>query len=163
MLRLIYRIYRIYIYFVRPVTLGVRVILLKGASVLLVRQTYMDGWFLPGGGMKRRETFEQAARREAREEAGAEIKSLALVGAYSNFGEWKSDHNIVFSSRQFKLSGHHDREIAELRFFPLDALPADIWPGHRRLLHDYRLALKRSKPAKNSGLDSTDVTRFGVW
>ena len=163
MLRLIYQLYRIYIYFVRPVTVGVRVILLKGASVLLVRQTYMDGWYLPGGGMKKHETFDQAARREAREEVGAEIKSLALVGAYSNFGEWKSDHNIVFSSTQFKLSGGHDHEIAELRFFPLDALPSGLWPPHRRRLDAYRLARKRSQPRNASGLDPTDVTRFGEW
>lgn len=163
MLRLIYRLYRIYIYFVRPVTVGVRVILLRGANVLLVRQTYMEGWFLPGGGMKKHETFDQAARREAREEVGADIRSLALVGAYSNFGEWKSDHNIVFSSRQFKLNGKHDHEIAELRFFPLHALPVDLWPPHRRRLDAYRLARKRSKARYASALDSTDVTRFGEW
>ncbi len=160
MLRLIYRIYRIYLFFVRPWTLGVRVILLRNASVLLVRQTYMDGWFLPGGGMHKGETFEQAVRREAREEAGAEIKDLALVGAYSNFTEWKSDHNVVFISRHFKLSGGHDREVAELRFFPLDALPPDLWPGHRRRLEEYRRGLKRLKAG---GLDSVEVTRFGEW
>ncbi len=163
MLRLIYRIYRIYLYFVRPLTLGVRVILLRDATVLLVRQTYMDGWFLPGGGLKKGETFEQAARREAREEAGAEIKGLELVGAYSNFAEWKSDHNIVFLSSRFELSGGHDHEVAELRFFPLDALPADLWPGHRRRLDEFRLAMKRAHDAKTGLLDSGNITRFGEW
>ncbi len=163
MLRLIYSVYRIYLFFVRPWTLGVRVILLRKTSVLLVRQTYMRGWFLPGGGLKKGETFEQAIRREAREEVGAELRDLALVGAYSNFTEWKSDHNIVFVSRHFTLGGRHDHEVAEVRFFRLDALPADLWPGHRRRLEEYRAALKRRKPIRTAGLDSVNITRFGEW
>ena len=48
--------------------------------------------------------------------------TLSLLGAYSNFAEWKSDHNILFLSHDFTLSGKHDCEIAEVRFFPLDRL-----------------------------------------
>ncbi len=80
---------------------------------------------MPGGGVKRGETLEQAARREAREEVGAELQDLSLLGAYTYFGRWKSDHNIVFFSDQFTANGKHDREIAEARFFPLAELPAD--------------------------------------
>jgi ADP-ribose pyrophosphatase YjhB (NUDIX family) len=138
MLRLSYLLYKVYLFIVRPLTLGVRVMMIKDGSVLLVRQTYMEGWFMPGGGMRRGETFEQGARREAREEVGAELKSLACLGAYSNFREWKSDHNILFLSDDFTLSGGHDREIAEVRFFPLDSLPSRLWPGHRRRLEEYR-------------------------
>ncbi len=163
MLRFFYGLYKIILYFTRPLTLGVRVILLRGSSVLLVRQTYMDGWFLPGGGMHKGETFEQAARREACEEVGAEIKRLGLVGAYSNFSEWKSDHNIVFESRQFTLSGRHDNEVAEMRFFPLDSLPADLWPGHRRRLEEYRRLLKKRKTGRSHQAESTGITRFGEW
>ncbi|MEO9255658.1 MAG: NUDIX domain-containing protein, partial [Tepidiformaceae bacterium] len=54
-----------------PITLGVRVILTSDGKVLLVRHTYRPGWFLPGGGVHRRESLERAARREVREEAGA--------------------------------------------------------------------------------------------
>ncbi len=163
MLRFFYRLYRVFLFFARPLTLGVRVILLRGSSVLLVRQTYMDGWFLPGGGLKKRETFEQAARREAFEEVGAQIKRMGLVGAYSNFSEWKSDHNIVFSSRQFTLNGRHDNEIAEMRFFPLQELPPDLWPGHRRRLEEYRRLLRRGKPRSSIDLEAAGVTRFGEW
>jgi ADP-ribose pyrophosphatase YjhB (NUDIX family) len=65
-IRFLYLCYRVYCFLFRPVRLGVRVMLLRGDQVLLVRQTYMPGWFMPGGGLKRGETLEQAARREAR-------------------------------------------------------------------------------------------------
>ena len=72
---------------------------------------------MPGGGVKRGETLDQAARREAHEETGATLNNLSLVGAYTNFKEWKSDHNILFLSTDFTISGKHDLEIAEIRFF----------------------------------------------
>ncbi len=65
MLRLIYLIYRVYCFIFRPVTLGVRVMMIDKDQVLLVRHTYMDGWFMAGGGVKRGETLDQAARRES--------------------------------------------------------------------------------------------------
>lgn len=138
MLRLIYLAFRVYLFLVRPLAFGVRVMMIQQGKVLLVRQTYVAGWYMPGGGLKRGETLEQAARREVREEAGAELGELCLVGAYSNFAEWKSDHNVLFLCENFTLTGRHDREVAEARFFPLDALPERLWPGHRQRLEEYR-------------------------
>ena len=138
MIRLDYLAHRIYCFFFRPLTLGVRVMMIQNEQVLLVRHTYMNGWFMPGGGVKRGETLDHAARREAHEETGAALNNLRLVGAYTNFKEWKSDHNILFLSTDFTISGKHDHEIAEVRFFSLDALPAELLPGHRRRLEQYR-------------------------
>lgn len=138
MMRLIYLTYRIYCFIFRPVTLGIRVMLIQYNQVLLVRQTYVKGWFMPGGGVKRGETLDHAARREVHEETGATLNNLSLVGAYASFKEQKSDHNILFLSTDFTVSGDHDLEIAEVRFFPLDALPGDLRPGYRRRLQEYR-------------------------
>ena len=135
-LRFLYFLFRIYSFFFRPVRLGVRIMMVEDGQVLLVRQTYLPGWFMPGGGLKRGETLEGAARREVREETGAEVASLQLLGVYTNFSDWKTDHNALFVTRDFKVSGVPDSEIAELRFFPLDALPADLWPGHRLRLEE---------------------------
>ena len=149
MMQLVYLAYRIYCFFFRPLTLGVRVMMIQNEQVVLVRHTYMNGWFMPGGGVKRRETLDHAARREAHEETGAALNNLTLVGAYTNFNEWKSDHNILFCSTDFTISGKHDLEIAEVRFFCLDALPADLLPGHRRRLEEYR--------------DGKQLDPFGEW
>ena len=137
MMRLIYLAYRVYCFIFRPKTIGVRVMLIQNGEVLLVRQTYMPGWFMPGGGVKRGETLDEALRREAREEVGAEMGALQLLGIYSNFDKLKSDHNALFLCTDFVLSIRQDREIAEARFFPLDSLPEELIPGHRRRLEEY--------------------------
>jgi 8-oxo-dGTP pyrophosphatase MutT (NUDIX family) len=149
MIRLLYLGYRIYCFIFRPKTLGVRVMLIQNGQVLLVRQTYMAGWFMPGGGVKRNETLEQAVRREAWEEIGAEMGELRLLGAYTHFGEHKSDHNALFLCTDFTFNNKQDREIAEVRFFPIEALPEGLMEGHRRRLEEYR--------------SGNEVTPFGEW
>ena len=141
-IRLLYFCFRVYCFIFRPVRVGVRVMMIKDDQVLLVRQTYIPGWFMPGGGLKRGETLEQAARREAREEVGAELTDIQFMGAYTGFKEWKTDHNIVFISQDFTMNGRHDREIAEVCFFHLNDLPEGLWPGHRRRLEEVQARME---------------------
>jgi len=136
-IRLLYIGFRIYCFIFRPIRMGVRVMMIENDKVWLVRQTYMRGWFMPGGGVKKGETLDKAARREAREETGADLGTITLMGAYSNFTEWKTDHNIVFICTDFQIKSKPDGEIAELRAFSLNELPNDLWPGHRRRLQEY--------------------------
>jgi ADP-ribose pyrophosphatase YjhB (NUDIX family) len=82
-IRLLFSAYRVYCFIFRPVRTGVRVMMIQNGKVMLVRQTYMPGWFMPGGGLKRGETLEQAARREAKDEIGAELGELKLLGVYT--------------------------------------------------------------------------------
>ncbi len=137
-IRVLYFGFRVYCFLFRPVRIGVRAMMIQEGKVWLVKQTYLPGWFMPGGGVKRGETLEQAARREAKEETGAELGEVHLLGAYTNFTEWKTDHNIVFICRDFRFTGKPDAEIAEVRAFPLQDLPEDLWPGHKRRLAEYQ-------------------------
>ena len=100
-IHLLYFGFRIYCFFFRPIRMGVRVMMIQDGKVWLVRQTYMPGWFMPGGGLKRGETLEQAARRETYEETGAQLKKVTLLGAYTSFVDWKTDHGIVFLCKDF--------------------------------------------------------------
>ena len=136
-IRLLYIGFRVYCFIFRPIRMGVRVMMIENDKVWLVRQTYMRGWFMPGGGVKKGETLDKAARREAREETGADLGTITLMGAYSNFTEWKTDHNIVFICTDFQIKSKPDGEIAELQAFCLNELPNDLWPGHRRRLQEY--------------------------
>lgn len=136
--RFIYLVFKLYCFIFRPVRMGVRALMIQNEKVWLVRHTYVAGWHMPGGGVKRGETLADAARREAFEETGAQLDKINLIGAYTNFSEWKTDHTVVFICRDFKITGGADGEIAEVREFPLKDLPADVFTPHKKLLDEYR-------------------------
>ena len=121
----------------RPVTLGVRLLALRDGAVLLVRHTYQSQWYLPGGGVKRGETLEEAIRREAAEEVGATLGMVRLLGVYTNFYEFKSDHVIVFVCEEVAVQEKHSHEIERYGFFAFDDLPPDTSPGSRRRIAEY--------------------------
>lgn len=93
---------------------------------------------MPGGGVKRGETLEQAGRREAAEEVGGSLGPLELFGFYSNFSEGRSDHIAVFLCREFTLVEKKDWEIESCEFFPLDQPPPDASPGTQRRIEELR-------------------------
>ena len=124
----------------RGMTLGVRAMLVKGDQILLVKHSYMPGWYLPGGGVEAGETLRDALEREIAEEAGAALTGPAqFFGIYRNARADPRDHVGLFVCREwderFKARGP-SREIADVRLFPLDALPADATPATRRRLRE---------------------------
>lgn len=128
----------------RPITLGVRMMLVHDDTVLLVRHSYQDTWIFPGGGVKRGETLAQAAQREALEEVGAIVlETPALVGVYANFSEGKNDHVALFVSERFAWTTPTDRwEIEGRALFALDALPPTLPPTLRRHIAEYRAGVR---------------------
>jgi 8-oxo-dGTP diphosphatase len=70
----------------RPQHEGVVVAVYVGPALLLVRTSYLVGWHLPGGGVRRDETPEIAARRELAEEIG--LTASALLPAGATCGTW---------------------------------------------------------------------------
>lgn len=130
--RALYLAARVYWTIARPLTLGVRVIMQRGDEVLLVKHTYQPRWYFPGGLVERGETLDQAARREAREEVGAALGPLTLVGVFSSFAEGKADHITVFRCTEFTLSPAANAEIEQFAFFKLTTLPPDVSAGTRR-------------------------------
>jgi 8-oxo-dGTP pyrophosphatase MutT (NUDIX family) len=136
--RLRHTLERLKLRILKPVTIGVRVLMEQDGRVVLVWHSYEELWYLPGGGVDRDETLEAALRREAREELGAELGQLRLLGAYSNFAEYKSDHTLIFVCHDFALAGAKGREIDRFGFFDLEDLPEDISPATRRRIEEYR-------------------------
>ena len=121
---------------VRHMTLGTRVAVLDGDRVLLVRQTYLPGWHFPGGGVEPGETARASAARELEEETGyratvpLEMRGLCLnVNSVTN-----RDHIAFFvcPSAERLSARLPDYEIAEIDWFPLDALPVDATPPTQR-------------------------------
>lgn len=118
----------------RGITFGVRGLVSDGASILLVKHSYVPGWYLPGGAVEPGETALRSLMRELDEEAAVEIVGEArLFGLYFNERMARRDHVAVYhvpawrSLRPFVAS----REIVDARIFPLDALPADATDATR--------------------------------
>ena len=126
--------------FSRGLRLGVRTVVIDARErVFLVRHTYARGWHFPGGGVERGEAALDAARRELAEEARIELNGAPdLHGVFFNKGVSRRDHVIVYVVRDFRVIEQKapDREIAEARFFPLDALPDGLTRGTRQRLDE---------------------------
>lgn len=134
----LYALQKLYWQLFRPTILGCRALIIENDQVLLVHQTYLKGWCLPGGGVDRGESYHDATRREVREECGLEIEEMKLFGLYINRRQGKVDHIAVFDVNRYrKIEGAQlCSEIAESRFFPLNDLPSTLWPGHRRRIEE---------------------------
>jgi ADP-ribose pyrophosphatase YjhB (NUDIX family) len=120
---------------VRGMTLGTRTVVFNDKrEVLLVRHGYAAGWFLPGGGVERGEALAEAAIREVREEAGIEAAEEPLLhGVFLNDRQFRGDHVACFVLRRFSQGAFRAGfEIAEARFFPVNALPEGTSGGTRR-------------------------------
>ena len=118
----------------RPVTIGVRIGAFNDAGdVLMVRHTYLSGWFFPGGAVDSDETLPAAAARELAEETGVRPEGVPrLVGMHSGFRYGKSDHVAIFAATVRGQPRAGGLEIVEARFFPRDGLPTDLSPSTRQ-------------------------------
>lgn len=135
--RLLMRLLHGYFAITRGMTLGVRAACFDDQGrVFLVRHTYVAGWYLPGGGVERRETVRQALEKELREEGNLVLTGAPeLFHAYFNTSASKRDHVLLYRARAHQTAPRApDREIAECGFFPLDALPEDTTGATRRRL-----------------------------
>ena len=98
----------------------------EDGDVLLVRQSYRDGWAAPGGLLHRREEPEVGARREAKEEVGVEVDTLGEPLVIIDVKARRID--VVFRCRVQPpvpdVLAPDSVEIVEARWFPRDALPA---------------------------------------
>lgn len=122
----------------RPTTLGCRCLVVSGEAVLLVRHSYEHWWYLPGGGVRRGESFAGAARREVREETGLCVAELRLFQLYHSRAEGKSDHIALFVTSAFTGTPRvNSGEVAAVTFAQLHALPAEASPATRRRIAEY--------------------------
>jgi ADP-ribose pyrophosphatase YjhB (NUDIX family) len=125
--RLRFRVFHWWFVLSRPMTLGVRgMVIDAGGGVLLVRHTYVPGWHLPGGGVERGESLLTSLTRELAEEGNVVLdEAPRLHGIFFNKAISPRDHVAVYVVRGFHQSAPRlpDCEIAEVRFFAPGALP----------------------------------------
>jgi FlaA1/EpsC-like NDP-sugar epimerase/8-oxo-dGTP pyrophosphatase MutT (NUDIX family) len=135
--RIYFKILHTYFWLTRGVTLGARVAIFnKDHKVLLLKHTYITGWYLPGGGVEPGERIQDTAAREVFEETGLKnIKLSDQYEIYHNKCVSKSDYVALFHAKTDEVPECKSRlEIAEVRFFQIDELPVDIDPAVKELL-----------------------------
>lgn len=124
--RILMRIVHVYFALSRGMTMGVRAACFDSKGrIFLVRHSYVPGWHMPGGGLERGETAQDALVKELREEGNLRIIGQArMFQVYFNTGASRRDH-IVFYRAEVEQTAPRapDREIVECGFFALDALP----------------------------------------
>lgn len=124
-----------------PFSLGVRVFVRDSDDdVLLVRHSYLPGWYLPGGGVDAGEVMADAARRELHEETGITATSDPhLLGVFLNREAFGRNHIGFFRIDRWERGDGYlkaNAEIVEARFFKLDSLPEDTTPATMRRLSE---------------------------
>ncbi|MGZ9724398.1 NUDIX domain-containing protein [Rhizobium miluonense] len=131
----------LHVYFVltRSMTLGVRAACFDSEGrIFLVRHSYIAGWHMPGGGVERHETVEQALEKELREEGNLVISGEPqLFHVYFNNRISKRDHVVFYRVEVTQTAPRMaDREIVETGFFPRNALPPGTTQATYRRLEE---------------------------
>jgi 8-oxo-dGTP diphosphatase len=114
--------------------------------VLIERGHPPPGFALPGGFVEIGECVEDAARREAREETGLDVRLGELLGVYSDPGRDPRGHTV---SLVYLATAHGDPVAGDDAAAILVADPAVPPPlafDHGRILADYR-ALRAARAA----------------
>jgi len=112
-------------------------------ELLLVRNSYVPYYCLPGGYVRRGETGEQAALRELAEEVGVATTPDRLALALEEHHEWegKRDHVLIYAielDERPAVQVDH-REVIEASWCsPESALARTLFPPVRHMLEGRR-------------------------
>ncbi|SDJ16018.1 NUDIX hydrolase [Salimicrobium halophilum] len=113
--------------------------------ILLQKRTDFGVWGVPGGLLEVGETFEEAVRREVKEETGLSMNALDLFGVYSGtkgFAEYENGDKvfsvqIIFKVTDFRGTVEKNKESHELCFLHKEAIPQKLNPHQAPFIHDW--------------------------
>ncbi len=128
----------------RPHTHGALVAIWHDNTILLVRNSYLQYYSLPGGYVRRNETARQAAIRELTEEVGVLVSDDMLTLAVDVVHDWERRHDhveiFVVELPERPSVKVDNREVVATGFFtPEEALKLKLFPPIRQHIEE-RLA-----------------------
>jgi len=133
----------------RAMTLGVRAAVIDDQDrIILVKHSYLPGWYLPGGGVDPGETIFQAMRRELHEETNVAVDEVPdPFGIYLNRTLSRRDHVAFFVIRNFDQPAPPklpNAEIIDCQWFALTDLPDDTTPGTLRRIAEIKAGRRQN-------------------
>ena len=134
LLRLAYLAARAVWFVARPPHTGAVIALWQDDKVLLVYQAYRRSWSFPGGGVGSRETPEEAALREVREELGLALDPALLrhVLTVPDDYEYRRETVHIFEAPLAGAPKIDHFELVDLALLPPDEALARELPPHVR-------------------------------
>ena len=123
----------------RPLLTADTIIRRRDGSVVLVRRLnppFKDFYAIPGGFAECGETVEEAAIREAKEEARLDVKIQRWVGVYSDTDRDPRGHVITVAYLAKEIGGRlkPSSDAREVRAFK--KIPSKLAFDHRKILLD---------------------------
>lgn len=104
---------------------------LRDAEVLLVRRGDDGRWDVPGGGAQPGERPENTARRELREETSLSVGDLSPLGVFPHRHTYPDGNGVNWETHVYAAAfaggaAQAGDDAAEVRWWPLDALPENV-------------------------------------
>jgi len=134
-------IYKLYCFVFRLKSIGVKVIVENNDNkLLMVRIGYAHKcWTFPGGGVRKNESFQEAAQRELEEETGIKVENLIEIGEYLSNRYYKK--NIVkcfYLKTDVSFVKIDNFEIIESGWFKIEEFPKNCSFAVSKILEIYK-------------------------
>jgi len=151
--RFAYQGARVYWHVFRPQNHGALVALWHQGSVLLVKNSYVDYFSLPGGNVRKAESAVDTAVRELKEEINLTVDGAQLRTVLDHNHEWQGrpDHVVIFELDvdQRPQLAVDNREVVSAEWLsPQDALARNLFPP-LRLVIENRMSLDSRMSPEN--------------
>ena len=118
-------------------------------KVLMVRESALHTYSLPGGWADLYDSPSQAAKNECSQEAGADVEMVRLVGIFDRTpfksNSSLSEYVIVFEGKIIGKLHEHEYETDDVQFFDIDNLPEISRKTTKEELMRFIIAAKEGK------------------
>ena len=136
-----YRLMRVYWKVFHPLHHGALVAIWYEGKILLIKNSYVGYFSIPGGYVRRSEEARDAAVRELREEISFSVDPGALILRIDETHPWegRQDHVAIFDlvvDRPPRIKVDNREVVAAEFVSPEEALTRNLFPPLRRLIEE---------------------------
>lgn len=124
---------------------SVDAVIIKNDQILLIQrgvEPNKEFWATPGGYVEWDESTQETVKREVKEETNLDVTSTKLVVVYSDPKRHpRQVINLVYLVFVSNGEIKHGDDAKDIKWFPLDALPAQMAFDHKQNIEDAKITL----------------------